>query len=548
MIHRCLLTVTSLLAFAFCTHAQDWKTYPYQQQGSVLTFPDDEGYHPGEVVEWWYTNAHVTGDSSGKKYSFMLTYFYYPLFGFSGFRIFNISNDSDGGFYQETQPCQYPTLSQDHLEIKATVGLLGLTQEKWETLKDTGGNLIPFQYHIEAASGDGAIDVSYNTLKRPLMVGETGFLYQGITGYTYYYSQTKLEVSGTLTLQGITEPVSGFAWLDRQWGQFNPSTGEQYAWFSMQLSNGLDLNLWNIFNTKNQIPDTSTYRFCSIYKNDSSSSTIDSFKLERLNYSYTTDGTRCYDQQWHLTFDSVDLIITTRDSSHEVFFPFRFFEGTTDITGTVGGVPVTGVGFAELLHSFAKPQINITSPTGYQYSTPITWQLLNPYDGRDVYYDVEVSTDDKASYTKIAAGLTDTSFNWTHNLPNGTEGWFRITGYSIDSTLSGFDISDSAFIIGFTGITETANENISIVSYPNPFDDKITIAYDVKQAGQLEIDILNIEGAVIKTLHKGFVTSGKHTQTWDGTNKDETVSAAGIYFYRFRLNENNSYGKMLKIK
>jgi len=26
--------------------AQEWKTYPYHQEGSVIYFPEDEGWHP----------------------------------------------------------------------------------------------------------------------------------------------------------------------------------------------------------------------------------------------------------------------------------------------------------------------------------------------------------------------------------------------------------------------------------------------------------------------------------------------------------------------
>lgn len=55
------------------TSAQTWKNYPYAPQGSLITFPADEGWHPSEPVEWWYTCGHLTGDSTGNSYSYMLT-------------------------------------------------------------------------------------------------------------------------------------------------------------------------------------------------------------------------------------------------------------------------------------------------------------------------------------------------------------------------------------------------------------------------------------------------------------------------------------------
>ncbi|HWB62673.1 MAG TPA: lipocalin-like domain-containing protein [Chitinophagales bacterium] len=539
-----------LIAF-FCAapnlYAQSWKTYPYHQTGSVLNFPRDEGYHPGEVVEWWYTNAHITGDSTGTDYSYMLTYFYYPTFGFDGFRILELSNETTGQFAQETQPCHYPTLSQDHLEIGANVGISGSTHEQWTTLKDSLNNLVPFQYHINATGSSGALNVTYNCIRRPLMVGGTGFLYEGITGYTYYYSETELQVTGTITLNGVTEPVHGIAWVDRQWGQFDPSNGEKYTWMSLQLSNGYGYNLWNIFNTANQIPDTSTYRFCSIYMNDSTDTTLSDFTLQRLQYVYSSDHAKCYDQKWRLTDGNTDLTLTATHSNNEVTLPFRFFEGSMDIAGTVNGSSVTGVGYVELLHSFSNPQIAITSPTGHRYwdaSTPVTWHLSNPDDGDPLFYDVEVSTDNRATYTKIAHALTDTSFSWAPSLPNGTEGWFRVTAYSIDSTLAGTAVSDSSFILGTTGIRAMQVDNAKC--YPNPFTALTTITYQLKAQGNLAVDILDERGAVVQQLFSGNALPGSYSLVWDGNGKAGTPVADGVYFYRIQQNGKSTYGKVVK--
>ncbi|MBS0011784.1 MAG: hypothetical protein KFF49_10270, partial [Bacteroidales bacterium] len=82
-----------IIILLFCSHtlfAQSWKVYPYNPEGSLISFPDDEGRHPDEPVEWWYTTGHLTGGSTGKRYSYMLSYFYRPVSVFDGFRIFNI--------------------------------------------------------------------------------------------------------------------------------------------------------------------------------------------------------------------------------------------------------------------------------------------------------------------------------------------------------------------------------------------------------------------------------------------------------------------------
>ena len=57
-----------------------------------------------------------------------------------------------------------------------------------------------------------------------------------------------------------------------------------------------------------------------------------------------------------------DLVITTNHHNSEVSLPFRFYEGSTTITGTIEGNSVTGIGFAELLHFYHHPNFQITTP------------------------------------------------------------------------------------------------------------------------------------------------------------------------------------------
>ena len=522
------------------SNAQSWKGYPYHQNGSVLNFPRDEGYHPGEVVEWWYTNAHVTGDSTGNSYAMMFTDFYYPTLGFDGFRIFELSNETTGAFLTETTPCRYSTIDTNHLHIVANTGLTGSGHEEWKTL-DSAGILKPFQYNLKGSMANGSMDLTYNTVKRPLMVGGTGFLYEGTTGYTYYYSQTEIEVKGTITMNGLTENVHGIAWIDRQWGQFNPNNGEKYTWMSLQLSNGMDLNLWNIFNTADQIPDTSTYRFCTVYENDSTTTVISNFSLERLKYTYTADNQKCYDQKWRLTYGNVDLILTATHISNEVQLPFRFFEGSMEIQGTVGGLSVTGVGYVELLHSFSNPQVTITSPVGHvgwDGTTPVTWRLNNPDDGRPVYYDLFLSADNQ-TFTPIATHQTDTSFLWTPTLNVGSEGWFRVKAYSIDTTLVSTTTSANSFIFGVNGIEELIYEQ-SVEALPNPFNDAIAIQFELKSAAEVELVITDVNGRVVKKFTPLKLSVGKHQFEWNDNN------AAGVYFYSLRLNGNRLSGKLVK--
>jgi hypothetical protein len=372
----------------------------------------------------------------------VLAYFYYPAFGFDGFRIFNISNESTKQFYDETLPCAYQSLAEDSLNIIANAGFPLVHTEEWTTLTDSAGRMKPFQYHIKARSQTGSIDIECNTLKRPLILADSGFLYQGASGYTYYYSQTMIDISGLIGFLSDEDSISGTGWIDHQFGSFNPNSSEEYEWFCIQLDNGMDLNIWNIFTEDNVIPETSAFRICSVYINDSASLTFSDFNVQRLEFAYTQDGERCYSQKWHMTADTldIDLLVEAPNSDNEVTLPFRFYEGSTQVSGTVGSLPVEGIGFAELLHSYEKPDISIAYPysTGlWDDSKPVRWTLNNPDDGNIVRYDVGIRYAGSGYFKNIASGIKDTAFYWNPSyFTADTVIRLCITGYSADSTLS----------------------------------------------------------------------------------------------------------------
>lgn len=489
-----------LIFSGFSLKSQSWKTYPYHEAGTLIYFPQDEGRHPSEPTEWWYTNGFLTGLSSGKEYSFMVSYFYYPAFGFDGFRIFNIADETDGQFYPETLPCTYPVISQDMLHIQALTW--GGGSEQWVTLTDSQGELIPFEYQLNAQSEYGSIDLDFEAVKKPLMINDSGFVYQGATAYSYYYSLTTLEVSGSITLNGFTEPVSGVSWLDRQYGTFNPSTGENYEWFSIQLSNGMDLNIWELFTPQNSIPDTSTYRHFSIYINDSTAVSTSDFTLERLQFVFTPDQEQCYAKQWRFVHDTIDLTFTTRHDNQEVMLPFRFYEGSLEVAGFAGATPVTGKGFAELLHRYQHPEIRIDQSArnftrGGLY--PVTWQLLNPDDGRPVYYDVEISLNNSPDYEVVAQHLTDTSFYWDNTgIEPGTPFRIRVKGTSIDSTLYGSDSTSQALYTGISG-ERTGHPAKKAVIYPNPADDHFMLSLNMPTGGAV-LTLTNSQGRTVRII------------------------------------------------
>ena len=505
--------IISVLIITFLPgHSQNWKQYPYVPEGSVFSFPADEGRHPDEVVEWWYIAGHLKGLATGTNYSFMLTYFAYPYHGFDGFRILNLCNDDTGEFYDETQPLLFLELGQDSLNIKAM--LLTGTVESWTHKKDMDDHLIPFEYDISATSANGSIHLGCVSTKPPIFLGDSGLFYQGAESYTYYYSQTMNAISGTITFKDIEEEVKGTAWIDRQFGGFNQVTGERYEWLFVQLSNGMDLNIWNVFTGDNQLPDTSTFKHITICEDTANHFTTTDFKLERMSFHFMPDSVMCYSQKWHLTSpeNQLDLFITTLHNHTEVQLPFRFYEGSTDVYGTVNETPVTGKGFVELLKTYENPLLRVNEPADliWNGNSPISWHLSNPDDGRPLLYDLEYRTDLFENYLNVQSGISDTLFYWNSPpLATGDSCWFRVKGYSIDTTLMSYSSGSQPFIYmpENTSTTHPELENTEpspFRLFPNPARKVMNIEFN-QELHSFRYQICDLTG---KKLSESFQTIG----------------------------------------
>lgn len=472
--YRCSMLVLCLSA-VFITlsegesFAQSWKSYPYLKPGSKIEFPQDEGLHPEEDLEWWYANGHFTGQITGHHYSFMLAYFHRPASIFDGFRILTITDETTQESSSQVLPCVYPILAADSLHILTTFPT-GNPSEEWVNQTDSLGRMLPFQYHIRASTGEDSIQLDMDALRPPLILDEDGFLYQGSENYTYYYSLTNLAVNGSVALKGVKEDINGIAWFDRQYGNFDPYEDESYEWFSIQLEDNMDLNIWNIFTPENSIPDSKQYRICSIIHNDTVSLTTRNFRIERLSFEYTPDSQRCYATSWRIISDTLkmNLLVEVNNVGSEINITeiaLRFFEGSTKITGEINGSMVSGKGFAELLHSYEDPVIRMrqaveNDPWNEEY--PLIWYVDNPDDGNPLKFDIEIEYESDLP-VKVAGGMDDTIFYWNPSVfSTDTSFSIRVQAYSSDTTLQNHTTCRFLFVPDNTDFNACIGENFEI--------------------------------------------------------------------------------------
>jgi len=87
---------------------------------------------------------------------------------------------------------------------------------------------------------------------------------------------------------------------------------------------------------------------------------------------------------------------------------------------------------------------------------------------------------------------------------------------------------------------------------PNPFGSEnrseTSISFDLLSDSEIELEIFNIKGQLIKKLASSRVGSGSHSFVWNGKDSYEKQTPPGIYFYRLRSNSRNVVKKMILVR
>ncbi len=100
-----------------------------------------------------------------------------------------------------------------------------------------------YRYSLRARGDTIGFTFDLSQDKEPLMVGGDGLI-DWTEGSTYYYSLTRLQVTGQIEIDGETIDVTGIGWMDHQWMDTIAEKG--WRWFSIQLDDQTDIICWNI--------------------------------------------------------------------------------------------------------------------------------------------------------------------------------------------------------------------------------------------------------------------------------------------------------------
>ena len=131
--------------------------------------------------------------------------------------------------------------------------------------------------------------------------------------------------------------------------------------------------------------------------------------------------------------------------------------------------------------------------------------------------------------------------------PTETDSAFTL----ILATPSGYTVelpaSETALNVDFEGLS-VPNSFILNQNYPNPFNPSTSISFSILEAANVEVEIRDINGRLIKSLASGFHKTGLIKLSWNSTNEAGANVSAGVYFYSVKVNNDIQTKKMILLK
>ena len=198
--------------------------------GGQVSLPDDDAAHTAEKMEWWYWTGHLQ-TAEGRWFGFEEVFFRVKVLGAPGHMVHSALTDIDGNAFHH-----YAAIRPGELPVKP--GGFDFSEGDHSVKGGKGHDSL-------AAKGDGyALNLDLSTTKRATLQHGSGYTDYSFGGYTYYYSRERMDVQGTITLDGDVLPVTGTGWFDHQYGDIDNAVNHGWDWFAFQLDDHRQMMLF----------------------------------------------------------------------------------------------------------------------------------------------------------------------------------------------------------------------------------------------------------------------------------------------------------------
>jgi len=313
------------------------------ERGRPLAFPADHGVHPGFRTEWWYLTANLTGPD-GTPYGLQWTLFRSAL-----------APPTDTGAGTATDPeagWASPQIWMGHAAVTTPQAHHSAERFARGGIGQAGARAAPFDAWIDEWRMQGqpgldrvrltasGADFAYQatlTAEGPLVAhGEAGYSVKSTAGHaSHYYSQPFFRVEGRLTLPEGEVPVTGTAWLDREWfSQLLEGDQAGWDWFALNFEGGARL-MGFLLRTEGRPP----YSAATWIAPDGTATAFPDGAFQAEPLARHTVAGRSVPVDWRVRLPAKGVDVTVAALNPDAWMPmtFPYWEGPVRVSGSHAG-------------------------------------------------------------------------------------------------------------------------------------------------------------------------------------------------------------------
>ena len=326
-------------------------------------FPRDHFAHPCFRTEWWYFTGNLAG-TDGRRFGFELTFFREgvdnPYPNPSRWRVedlylghFALSDIGKKKFFYTER------LNRAGIELAgADVAKRRIWNGDWSAeLKGEAGSVAERErWRLEAAEGGHRIELMLRPLKPLALEGDKGLSQKaaGTGNASYYYSLTRMDSAGRISIDGRDYAVTGLAWMDHEF--FTNSMEKSqigWNWVSLQMDDGTEWMLYQFRRTDGK-PDP--FSSGTLVDREGRTTHLDAsdFEMQPLNTWRSPHSGASYPVAWRIRVPrlGLDTEISAAMADQELVSGtnsgLTYWEGSVTAQGKNGSAGVTGRGYLEM--------------------------------------------------------------------------------------------------------------------------------------------------------------------------------------------------------
>jgi hypothetical protein len=148
--------------------------------------------------------------------------------------------------------------------------------------------------------------------------------------------------------------------------------------------------------------------------------------------------------------------------------------------------------------------------------------------GELFWWDFETLAEGVTPVISLAADISDINGDWYADV-------------SLDST---------TIIVGdpLSGVHDVPDLRGDLRLYPNPFNPRTEIFFDLDRSGWVELAVYDVRGHQVMVLHDGTAQAGQFKSSWNGLDSSGLAQPGGVYLFRMSTPAGRSVTKGVLLK